>query len=332
MQLDVLWYTDEPEKKIGVAMRRCYTTYPIETIQEEVSREYGEYLVAAAYERYEFDVYEHVRMLCVAKASEREMLDTILNHRYVEATALDQKWLLSLNLRTALEAARAGEEAFSHAVHEVCPRVARMVEGGKKPDRPSRREVAPQEFPPSPRVSVLQSLTPRMIAGFLSEQGYPRPAVEELAQHCFFTFEAEGISRVATHQLVRHRPAAYSQESQRFSAAVHEEFILPDTIRENSEALAVATSALNSARGAYERLRGLGIRKEDARFMLPLGTGTKLMMTITARYLRHITFFRSSSSPIGEKAQWEIRAIADQMLSKARELMPEIDWTPKEAL
>jgi thymidylate synthase (FAD) len=245
---------------------------------------------------------------------------------------MDHGWLLSFNLRSALEAARSGDEAFRFAVQQVCPMVGHMMDGGRKPDRPARLEVQPREVPRSPSISVLQSLTPRTINSLLSDNGHPALSKEQLAHHCFFTFEAEGISRVATHQLVRHRPASYSQESQRFSAAVQEEFIIPETIQTNSEALLVATSALNSARAAYERLRELGIKKEDARFMLPLATGTRLMMTLTARYLRHITFLRSSSSPIGEKAQWEIRALADQMLAKARELMPEIDWTPQEAL
>jgi thymidylate synthase (FAD) len=74
------------------------------------------------------------------------------------------------------------------------------------------------------------------------------------------------------------------------------------------------------------------VKKEDARFVLPQATATKLMVTLTARYLRHMAFFRSSYSPIGEKAQWEIRAVVDAMAREAMGLMPEIDWRPREAL
>jgi thymidylate synthase (FAD) len=330
--LKPLWHTPEPERLIGVAMRRCYTTHPIETILQEVSREYGEYLVASAYERSEYDVYEHVRILCLAEGSEREVLHTLLRHRYIEATPLGDGWLFSFNLRTAVEGARLGDEDFNLVVKQVCPIIASMLRGGRRPERPPREEVKPVQPSASIRTIVLRCLTPKMLSELLLKNGLPAVPAEEAARHCYLTFEIEGISRVCSHQLVRHRPASYSQESQRFSAAVEEPFIIPETIRRNDQALSVSQASLNLARETYARLRELGVKKEDARFVLPLATGTKLMMTLSARYLRHIAFFRSSYSPVGEKAQWEIRAVVDAMAREAMSLMPEIDWTPREAL
>jgi thymidylate synthase (FAD) len=330
--LKLLWHTPEPERLIGAAMRRCYTTHPIETILREVSKEYGEYLAASAFERSEYDVYEHVRVLCLAVGSDREVLYTLLRHRYIEATPLGGAWLFSFNLRTAVEGARLGDEGFTHVVEQVCPIIARMLRGGGCPERPPRQEVKPEQPSTSMRVIVLRCLTPKMLGELLPQHGLPPLPAEEAARHCYLTFEIEGISRVCSHQLVRHRPASYSQESQRFSPAVEEPFIIPETIQRNDQALALSQASLNMARETYARLRALGVKKEDARFVLPQATATKLMVTLTARYLRHMAFFRSSYSPIGEKAQWEIRAVVDAMAREAMGLMPEIDWRPREAL
>lgn len=133
-------------------------------------------------------------------------------------------------------------------------------------------------------------------------------------EHASFTFGIDGISRACSHQLVRHRLASYSQQSQRYVRFSGEEgFIVPPRIAEDGESLAVFNEAMRSALAAYERLvslgeeRGLGREtiQEDARFVLPNAAETRIVVTMNARELRH--FFQVRCC---RRAQWEINALA----------------------
>lgn len=138
---------------------------------------------------------------------------------------------------------------------------------------------------------------------------------ESVLEHVTFTYGVEGISRAASHQLVRHRIASYSQQSQRYVAA---EFGY----------VAPATVARGPARGKFERhmkrsaalyremLAG-GIPAEDARFVLPNATETKILVTMNARELRHFFALRAC-----RRAQWEIRGLAMEMLGIAKSKAP----------
>ncbi|HHN94390.1 MAG TPA: FAD-dependent thymidylate synthase [Anaerolineae bacterium] len=130
-----------------------------------------------------------------------------------------------------------------------------------------------------------------------------------LIEHAAATFEVSGISRACSHQLVRHRLASYSQESQRYVAMDDPEWVLPPAIAENPAAREIWEGFAENVRAAYRALRGLGIRKEDARFVLPNGTATRIVVTMNFRELLH--FFRLRISPA---AQWEIREVGVRML------------------
>ncbi len=139
-------------------------------------------------------------------------------------------------------------------------------------------------------------------------------------EHASFTFGIEGVSRVTTHQLVRHRIASFSQQSQRY-VSHKEEFtsIMPDSIAENSEARHIFAFMSETVHKAYAQLIELGIPPEDARYILPNATETKIIMTMNARELLHFFALRCC-----QRAQWEIREMSIEMLRLARRVAPAI--------
>lgn len=138
-------------------------------------------------------------------------------------------------------------------------------------------------------------------------------------EHASFTFAIDGLSRVASHQLVRHRVASYSQQSQRYVTMGAPRAVTPPSVAGNPEALSLWSERVEESFRAYERLVELGVPKEDARFLLPHGWETSLVMTMNARELNHFFSLR-----LCKRAQWEIRALAMKMLTlvhaTAREL------------
>ncbi len=142
---------------------------------------------------------------------------------------------------------------------------------------------------------------------------------DDVLQHLSFTFAIEGISRACSHQLVRHRVASFSQQSQRYITVkrLAERVVIPETIREKDAAKFM--SFIEGASEAYQSLVYEGIPKEDARFVLPNATETNLLMTIEGRSLMHFFGLRCCN-----RAQWEIRALADEMLRQVREVEPKV--------
>jgi len=137
-------------------------------------------------------------------------------------------------------------------------------------------------------------------------------------EHASFTFSISGISRACSHQLVRHRIASYSQQSQRY-VKPSEGFVIPPKIEDNEEAKRIFEEALRKCSEAYQRLTELGIPKEDARYIMPNATETNMIVTMNARSL--INFF---SLRLEKDAQWEIRELAKRMLEEAHRAAPAI--------
>ena len=127
-------------------------------------------------------------------------------------------------------------------------------------------------------------------------------------EHVSFTFNVSGISRVCSHQLVRHRIASYTQKSQRYSSSSRDEAITPESISSNKEADTIYQLALDEAYLTYNKLVELGISKEDARFVLPNADGTNITITMNLRAFLNFIQERTCN-----KAQWEIRALASTM-------------------
>lgn len=139
-------------------------------------------------------------------------------------------------------------------------------------------------------------------------------------EHASFTFGIEGISRVTSHQLVRHRIASFSQQSQRY-VSHRDEFtsIMPDSIAENIEARQIFAFMSETVHKAYAQLIDMGIPPEDARYILPNATETKIVMSMNARELLHFFSLRCC-----QRAQWEIREMAIEMLRLVKKIAPSI--------
>lgn len=138
-------------------------------------------------------------------------------------------------------------------------------------------------------------------------------------EHVTFTFAIEGVSRVLTHQLVRHRIASYSQQSQRYVKEHDFETIMPASIAARPEAKARFEALMLEIQGLYDEFIEQGVKAEDARYILPNATETKIMCTFNARSL--LNFFRLRCCT---RAQWEIRALAEEMLRQCKSVAPVI--------
>ena len=136
-------------------------------------------------------------------------------------------------------------------------------------------------------------------------------------EHASFTFGADGLSRVASHQLVRHRVASFSQQSQRYVKMDKTEVVVPESISCNPEALKLFKEQVERCHESYMKLIGIGIPAEDARFILPHGWETKLVLTMNARELHHFFSLRTC-----RRAQWEIQELARKMLFFVRNVSP----------
>ncbi|MGD9577725.1 MAG: FAD-dependent thymidylate synthase [Syntrophorhabdus sp.] len=146
-------------------------------------------------------------------------------------------------------------------------------------------------------------------------------------EHASFTFVVEGISRACSHQLVRHRLASYSQQSQRYVNEKEFDYLMPPSIQEDGEMRALFEKTMKDIQQSYSYFADRLVQKgystesarEDARFVLPNATETKIMITMNARELLH--FFRQR---LCNRAQWEIRAMAYAMLKLVKPIAPTI--------
>ncbi|MGI6065952.1 MAG: FAD-dependent thymidylate synthase [Bacillota bacterium] len=150
--------------------------------------------------------------------------------------------------------------------------------------------------------------------GKLVELGHLSPV-----EHVSFTFAIEGVSRVLSHQLVRHRiGVSYSQKSQRYVKESQFEYIIPPTIADNPKAKEVFEGKMAQIQEAYNELVKY-VPAEDARYLLPNATETKLVVTYNARSLYHFFQLRCC-----RRAQWEIRRLADLMLEEVQKVAPNL--------
>ena len=136
-------------------------------------------------------------------------------------------------------------------------------------------------------------------------------------EHASFTFGIEGISRACSHQLVRHRLASYSQQSQRYVKMQDLEFFTPPSIAKDPQASERYSDLMGQLQQCYDDLLAAGFEAEDARYVLPNAACTSVMMTANARSL--LNFFELR---LCTRAQHEIRQLAELMLAEARKAAP----------
>ena len=158
---------------------------------------------------------------------------------------------------------------------------------------------------------------------------------ESPVEHVSFTFGIEGISRACSHQLVRHRIASYSQKSQRYVSENQFEYITPTAIEDVSSAKNKYNELMNHIQLEYNNIRDELINyhiskgydkkvaekmaNEDARYVLPNACETKIIITMNIRSL--FNFFRLRCC---NRAQWEIRTVANEMLKLCLQKAPHI--------
>ncbi len=169
----------------------------------------------------------------------------------------------------------------------------------------SERPVNPMELEEEKVSKVLEEVIRR---GHLS-----------VLEHASFTFYVEGISRVTSHQLVRHRMASYSQQSQRYVKISEGSFVIPESILKNENARRIFEECVKKCYEAYEEMIALGVPKEDARYVIPQGVVTSIVITMNARELLHFFSLR-----LCLRAQWEIRELAYKMLKEVKRVAPKI--------
>lgn len=189
--------------------------------------------------------------------------------------------------------------------------------------------------------TVYDGLTPDQIEKFLTllaDLGHESPI-----EHCSFTFGIEGVSRALLAQITRHRIASFSVQSQRYVKENNFDFVVPPAIKEDKQLLSVFSDCMNHAIDGYNKLADILTEKyvleyikdgmdekkarttaskkaiEDARFVLPNACDTQMMVTFNARSL--LNFFKHRCC---NRAQWEIKAVADQMLKLVIEVAPSI--------
>lgn len=146
-------------------------------------------------------------------------------------------------------------------------------------------------------------------------RGAMRSGHESVLEHASFTFHVSGVSRVLLAQLTRHRLASYSVQSQRY-CGTNFDLVIPDSmvIPELVDDIITARKVVEDL---YAKAISLGVDKEDARYMTFQAGKTALTFTMNARELRHVFSLRCCN-----RAQWEIRDLADEMLRLARDAAP----------
>ncbi len=156
---------------------------------------------------------------------------------------------------------------------------------------------------------------------------------ESPTEHVTFTFGIEGVSRALLAQITRHRLASYSVKSQRYVTEGQFQYVVPPAIKEDEVASAKYIETMEYLQKQYDDIADILKKKyidggmaektaeklaiEDARFVLPNACETKIVMTFNARSLVNMFHHRCC-----ERAQWEIRAMADEMLRLVKEVAP----------
>lgn len=162
-------------------------------------------------------------------------------------------------------------------------------------------------------------------------------------EHMSFTFGIEGVSRSLLAQITRHRIASYSVKSQRYVKEGAFSYVVPPYIENNPEAKEVYIKAMEDDQKTYDKLAEILFKEhydrlikegktekeakftaektaiEDARFVLPNACETKIVATFNARSLFNFFHHRCCT-----RAQWEIKALADEMLRLVKEVAPTV--------
>jgi thymidylate synthase (FAD) len=150
---------------------------------------------------------------------------------------------------------------------------------------------------------------------------------ESVLEHVSVVFFITGVSRSLTHELVRHRHLSFSQLSQRYFNHSNASFVVPPLISEDKELVEEYKKCCEFVSDFYRNLLGkLGTKgvksrlaNSAARYVLPNGTSTSIVVSGNIRAFRHFIRLRGS-----EAADLEIRILAVEILKKLQEVTPRL--------
>ena len=164
--------------------------------------------------------------------------------------------------------------------------------------------------------SLMNNLTPEKVQSFvekLESLGHESPF-----EHVSFTFGVEGVSRALLAQITRHRVgASFSVRSQRYCSEDKFQYVIPPSIEKHDVHGVRYKALMAEIQSFYNRLVELGVPKEDARMVLPNACETRMVVTMNIRELWHFFNLRCCT-----RAQWEIRALAHDMLMLCKQAAP----------
>ena len=187
-------------------------------------------------------------------------------------------------------------------------------------------------YSPSTIDQVMEQMDDEKTASFLdmlTQIGHQSPI-----EHASFTFGIEGVSRSLLAQITRHRIASFSVQSQRYVDEAGFDYVIPPESEGDEQTKELFLKAMELAKQSYETLTAHLERRyqkdmvpkaahkkaiEDARFVLPNACTTKMICTMNARSL--LNFF---SHRCCNRAQWEIRELATQMLQEVKAVAPHL--------
>jgi thymidylate synthase (FAD) len=149
---------------------------------------------------------------------------------------------------------------------------------------------------------IRDRLSPDQVAKLL--QRVVSSGHHSVLEHAGFSFAVDGLSRAASHQLVRHRLASYSQQSQRWVSFARASYVTPPMVAADPALKEQFEEAMAAAFAVYRQLREAGVPAEDARYVLPNAWTTRLVVTMNARELLHVCGLR-----LCPRSQWEIRRL-----------------------
>jgi thymidylate synthase (FAD) len=310
--LTALWQGNAAytEQLIEYAGRVCYrSTHRMGTAPD--------FIAARVREGHE-DIIEHVVVTLRFTATDTPLRWRMLNRHCEVSEVGDRQWLVSGNTRVWLDLFRRGEARVALPIlYAISPKVYDEFAG----------EVSGAEITlPPPSVCDDPALLPAQEGPMcVTLLGYTQPQLDDPAlalHHGAATFLFEGISRACTHQLVRHRLASFSQESQRYVDLTKGgwQAIVPASVAAVPEAMAELDEFWRIAEQKYARLRELGIRKEDARFLLPNAAETRIVTTMNFAAWSHFLWLRA----VDMAAQWEIRTMGQHALRQLYAVAPAV--------
>lgn len=306
-----------PETIVEYAGRVCYrSTGRMGTAPE--------FIVGRVREGHE-DIIEHIWATVEFSGGDAPLRWRLLNRHCDISDLGGGRWLVSGNLRVWLDFFRAGVALeAARLLRPLAPAVFAVL--GVAEEEAAVTPAVTSAFEAAPFTGDVAQLAPASDGQMrITLLGFTQPLLNDaglLLHHGQASFLFEGISRTCTHQLVRHRLGSYSQESQRYVDLSKGGWnpVVPGAFDDKPEARRVLDEFWALAEEKYDELRRLGLRKEDARFLLPNAAETRIVTSMNFAGWSHFFWLRA----VDKAAQWEIRLMGQHALRMLHEIAPAV--------